>query len=293
LLHVRKARAIVDAMVRGIVKLGSEVRLRSHVEEVVVDRGRAVGVKLAASGSKPGAVIRARKAVISNASIWDTFGFLVSPEHLSPSFLADAKETPAVESFMHLHLAIPAAGLGPFIGHHAIIIDSKRDIAEPGNTVMVSVPTSWSPELAPDGWHIVHAYTLEEYDRWPELAKNRQSYDEAKEVAAVPLYAAVRSMFPDLDARLKHPHAIAQIGSPLTHARYCRRHKGTYGPGIVAGQAEFPWPRTPIQSFMRVGDSVFPGIGVPAAAASGMIAATSLVGFRAHAALVDRLFPET
>jgi phytoene dehydrogenase-like protein len=273
LLHVRKARAIVDAMVRGIVKLGSEVRLRSHVEEVVVDRGRAVGVKLAASGSKPGAVIRARKAVISNASIWDTFGFLVSPEHLS--------------------LAIPAAGLGPFIGHHAIIIDSKRDIAEPGNTVMVSVPTSWSPELAPDGWHIVHAYTLEEYDRWPELAKNRQSYDEAKEVAAVPLYAAVRSMFPDLDARLKHPHAIAQIGSPLTHARYCRRHKGTYGPGIVAGQAEFPWPRTPIQSFMRVGDSVFPGIGVPAAAASGMIAATSLVGFRAHTALVDRLFPET
>jgi phytoene dehydrogenase-like protein len=266
--------------------------LRSNVSEIVVEEGRAVGVRLGGSTMEPGRFISARKAVISNASVWDTFGSLVRPEHLSPSYIREAQDTPVIESFMHLHLAIPAKGLEPFIGHHAVIIDSTKDIAEPGNTVMISVPTVWSPDMAPAEWHIVHAYTLEGYDKWPELAKHRPSYDAAKKAAAEPLYSAVRSVFPDLDARLSHPQAIVRIGSPLTHARFCRRHKGSYGPGIVAGQAEFPWPSTPIQNLLRVGDSVFPGIGVPAAAASGMIAATSLVGFHDHVALVDRVYPK-
>lgn len=55
--------------VRGIEKLGGRVELRSHVEEIVVDEGRAVGVRL-----RSGEVVRARKAVVSNASIWNTIG---------------------------------------------------------------------------------------------------------------------------------------------------------------------------------------------------------------------------
>lgn len=38
--------AIVDALVRGIQKFGGRISLRSHVENVVVENGRAVGVKL-------------------------------------------------------------------------------------------------------------------------------------------------------------------------------------------------------------------------------------------------------
>lgn len=103
--------------------------------------------------------------------------------------------------------------------------------------------------------------------------------------------AAIRSVIPDVDERLLHPEAVLKLGSPLTHARFCRRYKGTYGPAIRAGEAEFPWPGSPIKNLYRIGDSVFPGIGVPAAAASGLIAATSLVGLREHNALVDKVFP--
>lgn len=55
--------------VKGIEKLGGRVELKSHVQEIVVEGGKAVGVRL-----RSGAVIRARKAVVSNASIWDTIG---------------------------------------------------------------------------------------------------------------------------------------------------------------------------------------------------------------------------
>lgn len=57
------------SQVRGIEKLGGRVELKSHVQEIVVEGGKAVGVRL-----KSGAVVRARKAVVSNASIWDTIG---------------------------------------------------------------------------------------------------------------------------------------------------------------------------------------------------------------------------
>lgn len=58
----------------GIQKHGGRVLLRSHVEEILVEGGRAAGVRLRgnrAPGGRP-EVIRARKAVVSNASVWDT-----------------------------------------------------------------------------------------------------------------------------------------------------------------------------------------------------------------------------
>lgn len=38
----------------------------------------------------------------------------------------------------------------------------------------------------------------------------------------------------------------AQVGTPLTHRHFLRRHQGTYGPAIRAGQGTFPGPTTPI-----------------------------------------------
>jgi phytoene dehydrogenase-like protein len=67
------------------------------------------------------------------------------------------------------------------------------------------------------------------------------------------------------------------IGTPLTHARFLRRHQGTYGPAIAAGQGMFPGNQTPIPGLYRVGDSTMPGIGVPAVAASGILCANTLV----------------
>ncbi|CAN0395245.1 unnamed protein product, partial [Discosporangium mesarthrocarpum] len=48
--------AMVDALVRGVEKNGGEVRLGAHVEEVVVEEGRACGVRL-----RNGKVLRAKQ----------------------------------------------------------------------------------------------------------------------------------------------------------------------------------------------------------------------------------------
>lgn len=52
-------------------------------------------------------VIRARKAVISNASTWDTVP-MIPPRDLPMELRTRAESTPQCDSFMHLHLGIDA-----------------------------------------------------------------------------------------------------------------------------------------------------------------------------------------
>lgn len=48
--------ALVEALVRGVERKGGEVRLGAHVEEVLVEDGKACGVRL-----RDGEVVRASR----------------------------------------------------------------------------------------------------------------------------------------------------------------------------------------------------------------------------------------
>lgn len=58
---------------------------------------------------------------------------------------------------------------------------------------------------------------------------------------------------------------------------------------LVLPQAIFPGPTTPVPGLYLCGDSTFPGIGVPAVAASGNITANTLVGVKQHELLLHEL----
>jgi phytoene dehydrogenase-like protein len=201
------------------------------------------------------------------------------PEDLPQSYRQQSLETPAVDSFMHLHLGIRADGLEDLTGHHVVLHDADKDIAEPGNTCMISIPSVWDGNLAPAGHHVVHAYTLEPYDNW----RRDDGYEELKKERSQTLYRALERVIPDIRQRT----VLELIGTPLTHARYLRRYQGTYGPAIAAGKGTFPAPHTPISGLYRVGDSTMPGIGVPAVAASGILCANTLVTPQATAKLLN------
>lgn len=253
--------AIVDALVRGLQRWGGQLRLKTHVEQILLESGKVVGVKLSQGG-----ILKA-PIVISNATIWDTYNHLLSPEDLPKSYQQVA--TPAVDSFMHLHLGIKAEGLEHLTGHHVVVHDTNRDITEPGNTCMISIPSVWDSNLAPSGHHVVHAYTLEPYSNW----QRDGGYQKKKQERSQPLYHALERIIPDIRQRV----VLELIGTPLTHAYYLRRYQGTYGPAIAAGKGTFPSTHTPIPGLYRVGDSTMPGIGVPAVAASGILCANTLV----------------
>jgi carotene isomerase len=267
--------AIVGALVRGLQRWGGSLRLNAHVKQILLEHGKAVGVRLR-NGERLNAPI-----ILSNATLWDTYTHLLQPTDLPPAYRQNALQTPLVESFMHLHLGIRSDGLTNLTGHHVVVHDAHQDITIPGNTCMISIPSVWDANLAPPGHHVVHAYTLEPYTEW----QRDHTYDIRKREQAEPLFRALERVIPDVRSRI----VLELIGTPLTHAHYLRRYQGTYGPAIAAGQGTFPSTQTPIPGLYRVGDSTMPGIGIPAVAASGILCANTLVSPEQTKALLNAL----
>ncbi|CAM9504794.1 unnamed protein product [Ectocarpus sp. 12 AP-2014] len=273
--------ALVDALVRGVEGKGGKVMLAAHVEEVVVEDGKACGVRL-----RGGKVIRASsRSVVSNASIWDTLR-LVPKGALPEDFVKEREATPQCKSFMHVHLGVRCQDLIDKAAkggndafdprcHYAVVADWDKPIDDAGNVIVVSIPSVLDPSLAPPGCHTVHAYTAgcEPFSNWEGLDPKGEEYRKLKEERAQVLMDAVETVFPDLETRLD----VRMIGTPVTAQRFLRRDRGTYGPEIKAGRDKFAGPNTPLPGLVCTGDSVWPGIGVPAVAASGTLVANMMV----------------
>lgn len=151
--------AVIDALVRGVTKTGGKVYTSAHVEQILVENNRAVGVRL-----KSGKVLRARKGVVSNASIWNTARLL--PPDVLPEYQQEMKATPQTESFLHLHLGIDAEDLPADLQcHYAVVNDFKQPINSPGNVIIISIPSLLDPSLAPPGSHTIHGTYIAEGGR--------------------------------------------------------------------------------------------------------------------------------
>lgn len=274
--------ALVEALIRGITKRDAQIKTGAHVTQINTKNGRAMGVRL-----RSGELIEARRAVVSNASVWDTLK-LVPAGVLPQKFVDKRQATPACESFMHLHLGINAEGLPTDLACHYIVVnDWEKGITAPQNLVLISIPSVLDPALAPPGKHTLHVYTPgnEPYRLWQGMSRSSAAYAEQKRVRSQVMWQALARVIPDIRSRT----TLALTGTPLTHERYLRRHEGSYGPAIWAGKALFPGPITPVKGLLCCGDSTFPGIGLPAVAASGMIAAHSLIPVRQHRQMLKRL----
>ena len=266
----------------GLKKHGGELKLNAHVKEILLDSDQAVGVRL-----RSGEEILATKAVISNASIWDTLKLLPSRPSKLQRFVDQRQTTPECDSFMHLHVGIDAAGLPDLACHYIVVNDWSLGIDAPQNLVLISIPSVLDPGLAPAGKHTIHVYTPgnEPHKLWADLDRRSPDYAQLKQQRAEVMWQALERVIPDVRSRCE----VTLIGTPLTHERFLRRHHGSYGPAIRAGQGVFPGPQTPVNSLWCCGDSTFPGIGLPAVAASGMVLANTLAPVKKHKTMLQEI----
>lgn len=270
--------ALVEALARAIRrdrgKSTGEIKTGAHVTQINSNGAKATGVRL-----RSGEMIEA-DTVISNASVWDTLK-LLPKEALPDKFIQKRQAILPCDSFMHLHLGIDAAGLPDDLACHYIVVnDWDKGITAPQNLILISIPSVLDPSLAPPGKHTVHVYTPgnEPYDIWQNMDRKSSAYAAKKQERAEVMWQALARAIPDI----RHRTTLALTGTPLTHERYLRRYRGSYGPAIAPGKSLFPGPKTPLAGLLCCGDSTFPGIGLPAVAASGMIAAHTLVPVREH-----------
>jgi len=283
-----------ETIQRGLEKFGGKLQLNAHVDEILVEDGRAVGVRL-----KNGKVVKARKAVVSNATPFDTVKMMPQQEH-EPKQLTkwrnDLGTLPRHGAISHLFLGIDATDLDlSMIDDPAqlVIQDWSRSMQDSQNLCSFFIPSLLDKSVCPEGKHVIHVYSSggEPYEPWEKLKQGSPEYEAYKEERVEVLFGAVERCIPDIRERLE----FSIIGSPLAHEAFLRRDRGTYGMAWAAGSSApqagllgkvlpFPFPnlKTPVDGLLRCGDSCFPGIGTPSAAASGAIAANTMTHVDNH-----------
>ncbi|KAJ0974148.1 hypothetical protein J5N97_016113 [Dioscorea zingiberensis] len=257
---------IAKALANGLVEKGSKILYKANVTNIVLENGKAVGVRLS-----DGREFFSR-TVISNATRWDTFGKLLKVADLPEEEKNFQRIYVKAPSFLSIHMGIKAQVLPPDTDcHHFILEDDWNRLEKPYGSIFLSIPTVLDSTLAPEGHHILHIFTTSSIEDWEGLS--RKDYEEKKELVADEIISRLeKKLFPGLRSSI----VLKEVGTPKTHRRYLARNNGTYGPmprTIPKGLLGMPFNTTGVDGLYCVGDSCFPGQGVIAVAFSGVMCA--------------------
>ncbi len=254
--------AIPKALCEGIEKSGGQIRYQSEVTSIIVENGEARGVRLA-DGTEHYA-----KAVITNATVWDTFNRLITDSR----YKVDESTFLRAPSWFQLYLGVDASVIPKEFYVHHILVDTWENYNQPGGTIYFSAPTILDPSLAPPGKHIVHAFVTAEADEWQQYNRENGEYQNAKDALAANVISRTERILPGLSKAIE----LKVLATPLTHQRYLNRFKGSYGPLLKPGQniLQKPQNSTSIKNLFATGDSTFPGQGVIAVTYSGVSCAS-------------------
>lgn len=282
------ASGIVDALVQTIQKSeGCSIRVGCEVTKIVMENGRANGVQLA-----NGEVISARQAVVGNCSIWN-FKKLIGERG---SRMTDMPEM--LPSFVHLHVAVElTATVKQALPHtleanYACVESWERGVSSEGNVILISIPSVLEPDKYPTNFAVLHAYApaTEKWAGWDGVEHGSGEYKQLKQRKCAALWRAVNKVF---GQDIREKAYIKMEGTPITTARFLHKPQGTYGPKVDARKDGLGLPFGKRDDLMdglwTAGEGSFPGIGVPAVAASAWLAANGMVRVDEHEQLLDRM----
>jgi phytoene dehydrogenase-like protein len=271
--------AITQAMAAAARSFGAEIRTDAPVARVLVEQGRATGVRL-----ESGEEIRAR-AVLSNADPKRTFLGLVGEAQFDEDFARDIQAYRMGTGCFRMNVALAAvpefaARPGDDIGpHHRAFIRLNGALAEfdaawlaarrgelPSVPIVDAViPTALDDSLAPPGCHVLSILA----QHYPYALANGRSWDELREPAAQGIIDAVARYIPDIRRIMVGYQAL----SPLDLERVFGLTAGDVYHGRLDLDQLFslrPHPRaaqyaTPIPGLYLCGAGAHPGGGVSGA----------------------------
>lgn len=226
---------IAEAILPTIAEAGGELLINASVEEIVIERGRATGVRLA-----DGRVLKA-PVVVSGAGVFNTLGRLL-PEPMRRRRYMDRQLSAVKPSHAHLCLYVgidaPTDELGLEPANLWIYPDADHDgnvarwLANPEAeipVVYISFPSAKDPDFARrhPGKTTIDIITVANPDWFAEWEGTRwkkrpAEYEAFKARLSERLLEALFRFAPQLRGRID----VAELSTPLTTAHFCAYPKG-------------------------------------------------------------------
>ena len=295
------ASQIAATIIPQIQLSGGDVFTYADVQEIIIEKGRAVGVKMV-----DGHCLYAEH-IISNAGVVNTFSDLLPAalsEKLGYKQKVDALETSMSHGGMYLglkgtaaELQLPKTNLWIYIDEHHDdnVAALRKDPSAPLPLVYVSFPSAKDPDFQrryPGRSTIeivIGPCDFEAYRQWADKTwgKRGDDYEALKEDLSERMLEALYKQMPQLRGKVDY----SEVSTPLSTSHFCRYKKGeTYGLAHNKERFQQDWlkPKTAVPGLYLTGQDVI-SCGVVGALMAGMVTAMSVVGIRGAGSLMKKI----
>lgn len=266
------AQALADALVESIRRSGGVVRLDTTALRLAFDAGgRAAGVTLLS-----GETVAAERAVVSNLTLWDTYGKLVGAGRTPAAVRPQLKRLRGWGAYqIFISLEEEAARRLP---SDKVLAASSPHEAEPFDAesalFMLGAAPAWDAR-APAGRRAANVSAFTDAEQWFAFHSDESEHEEQDARALESLWARVHAALPELGAGAE----VFETATPRTFYERTRRRLGMVGgvgqsPAVYA--SDVPAYKTQVPGLYMVGDTVFPGNGVAAVTHSALVVANEI-----------------
>lgn len=297
-------QVLTQVLAEAVRDHGGEIILRTPVEEIIVEGGRAVGVRI-----RPPSPDRARgipeeiraPVVLSNADLRRTVLDLAGAEHFPADFVARLRDMrmapPLFVAYVVIDRDLRAEGYSngnAYVFGHTDFDAEYEAIAHGG---LVDEPTlfcSFSSMKDPGNEKLcrpgqtnfqVMALVPPDYEYWGlhegpvagERYRRNESYNDRKHALAQRMVSQAERAIPGLTGSI----AYLETATPITHERFVHSSGGTsYGFELTPDQTadRRPAPVSPLPGLYFTGQGITTGHGIAGCLMGGVLAAEVISG---------------
>ncbi len=287
------ASRMAETIIPVIQQSGGEVFTYANVEQILIDKGKAVGVKMA-----DGTEIKS-DTIISNAGVFNTFQHLVPHKVAAKSGYLD-KLKQVKPSMAHLGMYIGLKGTAEELGlpktnfwiypdyqPEKNIAQFFDDKTQPFPVVYISFPSAKDPSWdkrypGKSTIEIVAPGPYEWFEQWKDetWGKRGEDYDQLKDYFTERLLEVLYEKLPQIRGKIDYH----ETSTPLSTDFFCAYKRGElYGLDHDPSRFEQDWlkPKTTIPGLYLTGQDVV-SCGVVGAMLAGVGTSFSVLGLQGY-----------
>jgi C-3',4' desaturase CrtD len=265
------ASTLANTLADSIKQSGSKVRLDSPVLRLSYDSsGAATGVDLLS-----GETVTASKAIISNLTIWDTYGKLVGLNRTPTEIRKQLGRLRGWGAYL-LYLGIDEAAVPSLPSDHILALTDwqhDQEYEPESNQLFFAAAPSWDSRAPAEKRAVtVHAFT--DVDDWFTFHKDETELEDRDQKMLERIWQQLHSAMPELGSSVE----VIDTATPRTFYDLTRRKLGMVG-GVSSPNASFwhdqPSYATSLPNVFIVSDTTYTG-GLAGLTRSALVLANKL-----------------
>lgn len=267
------AQALADVLAESLKQSGGSLRLNATVLRLAYGSdGSPIGVDLL-SGER----IKATRAIVSNLTIWDTYGKLIGLSRTPASISARLRQLRAWGAYL-LFLGMDQSASARLKADRILVLTDWQQggaYAPDEAQFMFSAAPSWDAR-APAGNRAVTVSTFTRAEDWFTFHESEEAHEAQDQAALEIWWARLHSALPQLGDGLE----VIETATPRTFYETTRRKLGMVG-GVCRGGLDSSEVRqlgsTIFPNVFMVSDTACFGSGVEAVSRSALALANAIV----------------